>query len=245
MAKDIAAPGIESLFTEIKGRRIHYLKAGQGQPVVLLHGGASDARDWLPAIEKIGGGYAFYAPDMPGFGESDRDPKGYYLTDYAEFLLDFITQLKLDRPAAAGHSLGGRVCLDAALLPGNNISKLILIDASGFGKISPFGGFLFNFFKWLRDVQRKPQPFPRFLVKEGVDWNTIGEEALKSIKIPALMIWKGFDPYMSLAKARRAQKMIPRAKLEIIPGYGHAPHKQKDNSTGCRLIGEFLDGRDG
>ena len=67
---------------------------------------------------------------LPGFGESARSEKGYFITDFAEFLTGFIETLKLDRPALAGHSLGARVCLDTAGQPGSNVSKLILIDVS-------------------------------------------------------------------------------------------------------------------
>ncbi len=245
MNKDISTANIESLNIEINNRRIHYLKAGKGKPVVLIHGGASDSKEWRPIMAQYSDRYSFYAPDLPGFGASDRDPKGYYLTDYSDFLLGFIGLFKIDKPAVAGHSFGARVCMDAALYPGNNISKLILIDSSGLGKMSPFGNVLFYFFKWLRDILRKPQPFPKFLPTDGVDWNNIGDEALKNIKVPTLLIWKSTDPYMPIKRARRAEKLIPGAKLAVIKGYGHAPHQQNDNSEFRKLMLEFLDGKDG
>jgi pimeloyl-ACP methyl ester carboxylesterase len=236
---------IESLETVINGRRIHYLKAGAGRPVMLLHGGASDSREWRPIIAKYADRFSFYAPDMPGFGTSDRDPKGYYLTEYAEFLQGFIAFLKLDRPAVVGHSLGARICLDAVRMPGSNIGKLILIDASGLGKMSPFGIGLFYFFKWTRTLLLHPQPFPEFLSKEGVDWNDVGDEALKNINVPTLLIWKSFDPYLPLRQGRRAEKLIPGAKLAVVKGYGHAPHQQNDNSAFCALMLEFLNVKGG
>jgi pimeloyl-ACP methyl ester carboxylesterase len=236
---------IESLETTVNGRRIHYLKAGTGRPVVLVHGGASDSREWRPIMAKYADRYSFYAPDLPGFGASDRDPKGYYISDFSGFLQDFIALLKLDRPAAVGHSLGARICLDTVNLPGSSISQLILIDASGLGKMSPFGLVLFYFFKWTRTLLLHPQPFPVFLAKEGVDWNDVGDEALKSINIPTLLIWKSADPYLSVKQGRRAEKLIPGAKLAVIKGYGHAPHQQNDKSRFCRLMLEFLDARGG
>jgi len=236
---NIPALDISSFELNVKGHHIHYLKAGKGRPVVLAHGGASDSRDWLKLMSESRG-FTFYAPDLPGFGESARDEAGYHLTDFSDFLLGFIETLKLDRPALVGHSFGARACLEAAQQPGSNISKLILIDASGLGKISPFGRVLFGFFSTLRKVLRKPQPYPKFLAKEGVDWDYVGDEALRSVKIPTLLIWKNPDPYMPLARARRAQRLIPGAELVVIKGYGHAPHQQKDSREFTRLALEFL-----
>jgi pimeloyl-ACP methyl ester carboxylesterase len=236
----ITPVNIESLNIEVKGRPIHYLKSGKGAPVVLLHGGASNAQEWRPVMEHFGERFSFYAPDLPGFGQSTRDPKGYYLDDFSEFLLDFINSLKMEKPALAGHSLGGRICLDVAVQAPDRTSKLILIDASGLGSMSAFGSVLFYFFKYLRDVLRRPQPFPKFLAKEGVDWNKVGDEALKKIKVPTLFIWKSIDPYLSVNQARHAVKIIPGAKLEVVKGYGHAPHQQKDKSEFFRLMEGFL-----
>jgi pimeloyl-ACP methyl ester carboxylesterase len=236
----LPASNIESFELNVRGHHIHYLKAGQGRPVVLVHGGASDSRDWLKLMREGSGNFTFYAPDLPGFGKSARNEQGYFVTDFAEFLTGFIDVLKLDRPALVGHSLGARACLDAAGQPGSYISKLILIDASGLGRISPFGRVLFGFFSVLRKIRGKHQPNPRFLVKEGVDWDYVGDEALRSIKIPTLLIWKNPDPYMPLANARRAVRLIPGAELAVVKGYGHAPHQQKDNREFTRLALEFL-----
>jgi pimeloyl-ACP methyl ester carboxylesterase len=243
MGKDTSPDNIESIFIKIRGRPIHYLQAGTGRPVVLLHGGASSAKEWRRIMAMYAHRYRFYAPDLPGFGESFRDPNGYYLTDYPDFLLGFIEQLKLEKPALVGHSFGARVCMDAARTPGNNISRLLLIDASGLGKMSPFGNILFFFFKYLRDILRRPQPFPRFLTKEGTDWNDIGDEALKNIDVPTLLIWKNPDPYLSVKQGRRAAALIPGAKLAVIKGYGHAPQQQNDNSEFRKLMLDFLDGQ--
>ncbi|MCK4862981.1 MAG: hypothetical protein KAS25_01735, partial [Dehalococcoidales bacterium] len=60
--------GIEGLKLNVNGHRAHYLKAGGGPPVVLVHGGASDSRDWVDTINGLAHRYTFYAPDLIGFG---------------------------------------------------------------------------------------------------------------------------------------------------------------------------------
>jgi pimeloyl-ACP methyl ester carboxylesterase len=233
-------PGIESLRLTITGRNIHCLKAGSGPPVVLVHGGASDSRDWIDTMASLSRRYAFYAPDLIGFGQSDRDARGYYLSDFSDFLLGLIAELRLERPALVGHSFGGRVCLDAALKSPDRVGRLVIADTSGLGRMSWLGSFLFTFFWALRKVMRRQQPFPRFLAKEGDDYNNVSDETLRSLKTPTLIVWKRWDPYMPVKIARRAARLIPGSKLVVLPGYGHAPNKE-DREEFNKILVDFLD----
>jgi pimeloyl-ACP methyl ester carboxylesterase len=233
--------GIESLRLRINRHGIHYLKAGRGRPVVLLHGGASDSRDWVDTMAALSHRFTFYAPDLLGFGQSERDEKGYYLTDFSDFVLGFIDALQLKRVALVGHSFGARVCLDVALKRQDGVSRLVLADASGLGDMSRLGNVLFTTFWVLRKLLGRPQPFPKFLAKEGDDYNEVGDDALRRLTIPTLLVWKRHDLYLPVAIACRAEKLIPGAKLVVLPGFGHAPNKQ-NRDTFNRLLVEFLDG---
>jgi pimeloyl-ACP methyl ester carboxylesterase len=232
--------GIESLPLTVNGHRTHYLKAGSGAPVVLVHGGASDSRDWVNTMAALSHRFTLYAPDLIGFGQSDRNENGYYLSDFSDFLLEFMDALELRSPVLAGHSFGARVCLEVARLHQERIQKLILIDASGLGKISALGNALFTAFWALRKLIGRPQPYPRFLAKEGEDYSWVGRESLQSLRMPTLLVWKRFDPYMPLSIARRAEELIPGAKLAVLPGYGHAPHQHNSDAFN-RILLDFLD----
>jgi pimeloyl-ACP methyl ester carboxylesterase len=235
-------PGIDSLTIKIQGHRTHYYIAGTGPPVILVHGGASDARDWLGTMAALGDRFSFYAPDLIGFGQSERRASGYFLSDFSKFLLEFIGAMQVEKPALVGHSFGARVCLDTALLDQEKVSKLVLIDASGLGKISGFGSALFNGYAKFRTLQKKPQPFPLFLAKEGEDYNNVSQEALKKLKTPTLLVWKQLDPYMPVSLARKAEKIIPGSKLAVFPGYGHSPQKQHKDAFN-KLLREFLESK--
>ncbi len=232
--------GIEALKLNVNGYRAHYLKAGSGPPIVLVHGGASDSRDWYATINALSHRYTLYAPDLIGFGRNERNEKGYYLSDFSDFLLGFIDALQLEKPVLVGHSFGARVCLDVVRLHQEQVRKLILIDASGLGKISTLGNVLFTTFWALRKLLRKPQPFPRFLAKEGEDYSWAGSETLQNLSMPTLLVWKRYDPYMPLSITRRALRLIPNSRLEILPGYGHAPHQQNSQAFNHLLL-DFLD----
>lgn len=232
--------GVAALKLNVNGHQTPYLKAGSGPPVVLVHGGASDSRDWVGTMAALSHRYALYAPDLIGFGQNDRKEEGYYLSDFSDFIREFIRELRLEKPVLVGHSFGARVCLDVAVQNHEQVSKLVLVDASGLGKITRFGSALMTFFWALRQLLRRPQPYPRFLVREGDDYSQVSVDKLARLAPPTLLIWKRYDPYLPLSIAHRAEKLIPGARLEVMPGYGHAPHKQ-DSVAFNRLLLDFLD----
>ncbi len=237
---DIKTKDVTSFWLNVSGHRVHCLKSGSGPAVLLLHGGASDGRDWLSTMAALPVHFTFYAPDIIGFGKSDRRESGYYVSDFTDFVVNLIDQLEIERPAVVGHSFGARVGLDLALQYPEKVNKLVLVDAAGLGKVTRFGTILLTGFWGLRQILRRPQPYPRFLTRDGDDPNLACLEELQALQTPTLLVWKRFDPYVPLVNARRAASLIPRARLEIVPGYGHAPHKQ-ETRTFVRLLRGFLE----
>jgi pimeloyl-ACP methyl ester carboxylesterase len=230
---------IDSLALEIKGLKAHYLKAGSGPAVVLLHGGASDSRDWLQTMAGLSGRFTFYAPDFPGFGKNERNEAGYYLSDFIEFIEEFILKLGLENPDIVGHSFGARVGAGVAIRGKVKVRRLVLSDAAGFGKVTLFGSSLMTVFWALHQVFRKTQPYPRFLSREGESIYWLCLDELPSLKTPTLLIWKQLDPYMPISLAYKALKLIPGATLKVVPGFGHAPNKQ-DSEIFNKLVLDFL-----
>jgi pimeloyl-ACP methyl ester carboxylesterase len=112
--------------------QVNYVQHGEGQPIVLLHGLAASLHDWddlLPELSE--NGYKSYALDLLGHGESEKPTKR---TDYAfqNLYADFSTwleQLHLPEPfPLVGHSLGGGLALQYALLHPEKISALVLVN---------------------------------------------------------------------------------------------------------------------
>jgi pimeloyl-ACP methyl ester carboxylesterase len=232
--------GIESLKLRVGDNQAHYLKAGSGPPVVLIHGGASDSSDWVYTMAALSHRYCLYAPDLIGFGLSDRNKDGYYLSDFTEFILGFMEALGLEQSVLVGHSFGGRLCLEIALSYPEKVRKLVLLDAAGLGKISTLGNIILTGFWVVRKLLRLRQPFPKFLAREGEDTQWLCVNELPKLSTPTLLIWKRLDPYLPLSIARRAKALIPGAHLAIMPGYGHAPHGQNRDAFN-RLLLDFLD----
>ncbi len=233
---------IESLKVKSGAYQAHYLKAGSGPAIVLIHGGASDSRDWLPTMAALSNHYGLYALDLIGYGESDNPKSGYYLSDFAKFTLEFIQALHLDAPVLVGHSLDGRVALEIGLRYPETVGKLVLIDNLGFGRMGRYGSILTTLAWAVRKLLRQPQPYPTFLKDEGERTNWVCVDELPGLKVPTLIVWKRWEPYFPLPMAAEAERLIPGARLVVVPGYGHAPHKQKNNPFSNLLLG-FLNHR--
>jgi len=231
-----AESAIQSLEVKVGDHQAHYLKAGSGPSVVLLHGGASDSRDWLRTMVALSGSYSLYALDLIGYGLSSRDISGHYLSDFVEFTLGFMQTLGLGPQVLVGHSLGGRVCLEIALRHPEMVRRLALVNTVGFSRLTRWGSFLATAIWAVRKVLGRPQPYPKFLRNNGEDKDWLCLEELPTLKVPTLIVWKRHDPYYPLAGALKAKALIPEARLEILPGYGHAPHMQKRDFLSSLLL---------
>ncbi|MGB3129231.1 MAG: alpha/beta hydrolase [Dehalococcoidia bacterium] len=233
---------IESLKFRADGQQAHYLKAGSGPSVVLLHGGASNSRDWVETMDALSHSYSLHAPDMLGFGLSDRLKSGYHLSEFVDFIVEFIKKLNLDTHVLVGHSLGGRVCLEIALRYPEIVRRLVLIDTAGFSRLARWGMYMGAFMYWLRKIMRITQPYPRFLKEDGENKDWLCAERLPELKVPTLVIWNQRDPYYPISGAFEAMELIPNARLEVFQGYGHTPHVQQRDNFNSLLLDFLNDG---
>lgn len=235
-----SANGVETLTLKVGDDNIFLRKAGEGPPVLLLHGGACDSADWVETMVPLSGSYTFYAPDLVGYGQSDRNRDGYYLSDFTDSTKGLIEALGLDSPLViVGHSLGGRVALDIALNHPDKVRKLALIDTTGFSRLARWGSFLGTMAYLIRRLLGRTQPYPRFMMENGAvpDWVCL--DRLPELKMPTLILWNRRDPYYTVKGALRAKELMPQAQLEIMPRYGHAPHRTERDSFN-KLLAAFL-----
>jgi pimeloyl-ACP methyl ester carboxylesterase len=119
----------QSRFAEANGVRLHYLVAGQGDPVILLHGYAQTSRMWLPLIRQLAKSHLVIAPDLRGFGESAVLPTGYTKTVMAQDVHALATQLKLGKARIVGHDIGLMVAYAYAAQYPAEVERVVLMDA--------------------------------------------------------------------------------------------------------------------
>ena len=92
--------------------RIAYATAGEGPPLVLLHGGWGDHRYWRRQLEGLSGDFAVAAWDTPGCGRSSDPPVGWRMSDYADCLAAWLDAAGIERPHVLGLSWGGALALE-------------------------------------------------------------------------------------------------------------------------------------
>jgi pimeloyl-ACP methyl ester carboxylesterase len=97
---------------EVGGVRIAYRQVGIGPPLVLLHGGPLDSREWRRRLDGLADEFTLVAWDMPGCGESADPPEHFRTRDYADCLAAFIEALGLGRPHVLGLSFGSGLALE-------------------------------------------------------------------------------------------------------------------------------------
>jgi len=124
---------------EVDGLRVGYERAGQGPPLVLLHGYVGDgATTWRGQLEGLSDRFTVVAWDMPGAGMSSDPPESFGLEGYADCLAGFIGRLGLERPHVAGLSLGGALALELYRRHPGAPATLVLASAyAGWGGSLP------------------------------------------------------------------------------------------------------------
>ena len=245
---------ISSRHIKVEGHDVHYFTAGKGDPVVVIHGGGGDARTWLRNIEELSSSYTVYAPDLPGYGDSQPLNGRYYIPELTDFLDDFSDNLGLERFHLVGHSLGGGVALNYALNSPHRIKKLVLVSSLCLGSEIAFwvrlisvptllrflGAFTLSVFKGIKWVVKKVLkqvefviPFSPASVNIGGSVATFREQTMiladrfAEVLPPTLLVWGAKDGVVPVRQAYAAAKLIPDCQLKIFEKRGHNVYRDE------------------
>jgi pimeloyl-ACP methyl ester carboxylesterase len=136
MAERPAQPPIVDVGTTrdvtASGVRLRVVERGSGPKLVLLHSLFMDHSTWNAVAAELSGDYCVIAPDLPGYGESEKPAASRFAYDIAAFtsaVADLYAALSLGRATVVGHGLGGAVALTLAARHPELVSELIVIDA--------------------------------------------------------------------------------------------------------------------
>jgi pimeloyl-ACP methyl ester carboxylesterase len=114
--------------TEVNGHSVAYRYAGEGPPLVLLHGFLCDSRCWRGQLADLSDRFRVVAWDAPGAGSSSDPPDPFTITDWAQCLAEFLDVVGIERAQILGLSWGGILAQEFYRLYPDRVLALILCD---------------------------------------------------------------------------------------------------------------------
>lgn len=124
-----------SQFVEIDGMRIHLRDEGprQAVPIVLLHGTSASLHTWEGWVQTLKSKHRVISFDLPAFGLTGPNPQNdYSIESYSRTVIAVMDKLGVDQFVLAGNSLGGYIAWATAVFHPERVTKLVLVDASGY-----------------------------------------------------------------------------------------------------------------
>lgn len=120
---------VVSRTAEINGVKLHYMTAGHGTSLILLHGYAETSLMWKPIIPALAKRFTLIAPDLPGIGDSDIPAEGLDMKSAAIRIHDLAKSLGVEKAEVVGHDIGLMVAYAYAAQFPTEVTKLVLMDA--------------------------------------------------------------------------------------------------------------------
>lgn len=247
-----------------------YLSAGDGLPVICLHGAGAGAVTWHQSIGALAEHFHVIAPDIVGYGESDKPNAAYDRPYFAAWLKDFLSALEISKVHIVGLSQGGAIALQFALENPEMVERLALVDSGALGAQPTFWPFFamcwmniipsvaanrfmlryllvkpknrdLNYSHYSIQVLKKPGGKNAFLQGKGTAVSSIPQEVLHQVQHQTLIIWGEDDKFFPIAYGEAAAQIIPNAKLHRIQDAGHLPLMDQPNVFNKALL-QFLRG---
>jgi pimeloyl-ACP methyl ester carboxylesterase len=122
-------------FIDVGSIRVHHMQGGHGSPVLFIHGlGSSSYMEWRYTLEPTAARHRIFAPDLPGYGRTEKPRARYTIPYFARFVERYMEDRGLRSAVLVGASLGGRIALEVALEQPKLARKLVLVNSLGLGR---------------------------------------------------------------------------------------------------------------
>ena len=217
----------------VAGLPVRYEVAGEGDPVVLVHGLSGSTRWWDRNVPALARHHRVYLVNLPGFGAFRRRAQRFVLAEATSWLLAWMEAVGLRSAHLVGHSMGGYLSLKLAARRPEAVRKLVLVDPAGM----PSGRTTLGHLGPLLLAARYARPtFLPVLVRDALYagpftvWRTARDllaedvrDDLRRVGMPTLLVWGDRDPLIppSIGEVMRAE--VPDSRLLVIEGAGHNP----------------------
>jgi len=239
---------------DVGGVRTYYTTVGTGDPVVLIHGGATTGDSWAAQTSALAERYQVIIPDRRGHGRTSDVEGPATMDGYAEDMVAFLEALGVGSAYVIGWSDGGKVAVRMALRRPELVRKLVMIGteltrAGGTPAnelLMTTAGGLDQLATMARpDYERLspdgPEHFDVVFAKWAQMWNSIPDiepGELKHLPMPVLLM-QGDDDCVRIEHNAAVARAIPDAQLAVIPGASHAVPIERPGVVNSLLL-DFL-----
>ena len=241
----------------VNGIEMYYAVFGEGDPVLLIHGGLANAGIWEAQVTALSAKYQVIVADSRGHGRSTRVPrKALHYRDMADDYVALLTQLGIEKVALVGWSDGAIIGLDIAMRYPERLSKLLAHAANSdpSGLTGSAGSAWGAYERWARDSYRRlssehcgqsgQDDFDGLKAAMRPMWRgeprwTTGD--LEKISVPSAIVLGDHDEAIRCGHTKRLASAIPGSRLMILPNVGHFAMRQDPASYNLAIL-SFLDG---
>jgi pimeloyl-ACP methyl ester carboxylesterase len=223
---------LESGSAPINGIEMYYAVYGSGEPLILLHGGLGHSDVWGNQIPAFAKQYKVIVADSRGHGRSTRTSEPYSYRLMASDVVALMDHLKIDKAAIVGWSDGGIIGLDIAMNHPERVTKLFAFGANtNVAGLRPdiansvvFNKYIERAGKDYERLSKTPKDYDAFVAQISEMWATQPDykpEDLAKITAPTAIADGEHDEAIRQEHNAEMAKLIPGAKLVILPGVSH------------------------
>jgi pimeloyl-ACP methyl ester carboxylesterase len=225
---------------------VYFRGAANGPALMLLHGVNDQAGTWAPVVPALAAQTRLLVPDLPGHGDSAPAEGPIAMSMMLERLHAIVECEGITRLVLAGNSMGGWLSILYALAHPDRVQALVLEDSSGMPwalsvpliansredavtMYRAVNGPHAEVPEWAIDSLLKRaagSPMLRVMMSNVVP-HLVSDAQLGSLRAPTTLVWGKDDGVLPTAYAEALQKKIPGARLEVIAGAAHIPHRQQ------------------
>jgi 2-hydroxy-6-oxonona-2,4-dienedioate hydrolase len=247
-------PAFVSRFDQVCGLRLHARVSSEptsakAPSVVLVHGVLVSSRYLMPTARYLAPWVGVWAPDLPGFGKSDKPSRALEVPELADVLAAWMCQVGLQRASLVANSFGCQIVVDLAARYPSLVERLVLLGPT----VDPRARSLPRLAgRWLLNVPLEPLALDLVVARDFLDMGprrTLGtiqamlrdriETKLPQVHAPTLVVRGSQDSTVPQSWAEQATRLLPQGRLAVIRG---APHTINFNSPQAvaRLVLKFL-----
>ena len=259
---------ISEEYAKVGENKIRYLDGGGSKGnIVLIHGLGGFAERWSTVIPILSKKYRVIAPDLPGYGYSDKPSVDYTPEFFVKFIFDFLDKLGIRETNLIGTSLGGQIVAECAITQSKLIEKIALVSPAGIMKNStptldaysmaalyPSHDTVKTAYEMMTGsknvtaesiegfIKRMTQPNAKMAFMStllALKNSPAITDRLSNITSPTLVIWGKKDTMIPVKYANDFVASIKNCQLEIMDNCGHTPHIE-DPTKFSQIVLNFL-----